>query len=52
MAAISVKTGFQAKAEILADFLPSVISHFIGEWLHVLLQLHQGMGLVGIPYTF
>ena len=52
MAAISFKTGFQAKAEILPDFLPSVISHFSGICLHVLLQLHQGTGLAGIQCTF
>ena len=52
MAAISFKTGFQAKAEILPDFLPSVISHFSGICLHVLLQLHQGTGLAGIHCTF
>ena len=52
MAAISVETSFQAKAEILANFLPSVISHFSGMCFHVLLQLHQGTGLVGIRYTF
>ena len=51
MATISVKTGFQMKAEILVEFLPSVISHFSSVCLHVLLQLHQGMGLVGIHYT-
>ena len=52
MAAISVKKSFQVKAEILANFLPSVISHFSGVCLHVLPQLHQGTGLVGIHYPF
>ena len=52
MATISVKTSFHTKAEILVHFLPSVISYFSSVCLHVLLQLHQGTGLVGIHYTF